>query len=184
MEALPYGCMSWAPRADHYALLRTTHHRPLLRVIGYRRVQGTYQRPLSYAKALKKTRSQCVEAIIRQRRLLFAGVLARQGDGRLPKRLMFGKLVGGEDPGRGRPAQNCLKSLADDFEAFGATDGSTDDRRLTFGIDTALWTTTAKEKKGVPWYAGVNGAARFMTAWPKEEKEASRKRAGKRTERA
>ncbi|CAN0344623.1 unnamed protein product [Pylaiella littoralis] len=93
--------MTWAPRADHYALLRTTHHRLLLRVIGYRRVQGTYQQ-LSYAKALEKTGSQCVEAIIRQRRLLFAGALARQDDGRLPKRLMFGKLVGGEDPGRGR----------------------------------------------------------------------------------
>ncbi|CAM9279334.1 unnamed protein product [Pylaiella littoralis] len=129
MEALLYGCMTWAPRADHYALLRTTHHRLLLRVIGYRRVQGTYQQ-LSYAKALEKTGSQCVEAIIRQRRLLFVGALARQDDGRLPKRLMFGKLV------------------------------------------------------GVPWYAGVvKGAARFMTAWHKEEKEASRKRAGKRTER-
>ncbi|CAN0164168.1 unnamed protein product [Pylaiella littoralis] len=55
--------------------------------------------------------------------------------------------------------------------------------RLTFGIDAALWTTAAKEKNGVPWYAGVvKGAARFMTAWHKEE-EASRKRAGKRTER-
>ncbi|CAM9594697.1 unnamed protein product [Pylaiella littoralis] len=87
-------CMTWAPRADHYALLRTTHHRLLLRVIGYRSVQSTYQQ-LSYAKALEKTVSQCVEAIIRQRRLLFAGALARQDDGRLPKRLMFGKLGGG-----------------------------------------------------------------------------------------
>ncbi|CAN0421599.1 unnamed protein product [Pylaiella littoralis] len=99
-------------------------------------------------------------------------------------RLMFGKLVGGVDPGRGLPAQNWLKSLEDDLEAFGATAGSTGDRRLTFGIDTALWTTAAKEKNGVPWYVGVGkGAARFMTAWHKEEKEASRKRAGMRTER-
>ncbi|CAM9331704.1 unnamed protein product [Pylaiella littoralis] len=185
MEALLlYGCMTWVPRAHHYELLRATHDRLLLlRVIGYHREQGTYQ-PLSYAKALEKTGRQCVEAIIRQRRLLFAGALARQDDGWLPKRLMFGELVGGEDPGRGRPAQNWLKSLEDDFKAFGATDGSTDDRRLTFGIDTALWTTAAKENKGVPWYAGmVNGAAQFMTASHKEEKEASRKRAGKRTER-
>ena len=54
MEALLYGCMTWAPRRDHYRLLRRTHHRLLLRVIGYRRERGTY-RQLSYVQALKKT---------------------------------------------------------------------------------------------------------------------------------
>ena len=98
MEALLYGCMTWAPRREHYRLLRRTHHRLLLRVIGYRRERGTY-RQLSYAQALKKTGCQSVEATIRQRRLLFAGAMARQPAGRLPKRLMDGKLVGGEDPG-------------------------------------------------------------------------------------
>ena len=29
MEALLYGCMTWAPRNEHYQLLRTTHHRLL-----------------------------------------------------------------------------------------------------------------------------------------------------------
>ena len=105
MEALLYGCMMWAPRRDHYRLLRRTHHRLLLRVIGYRRERGTY-RQLSYAQALKKTGCQSVEATIRQRRLLFAGAMARQPAGRLPKRLMDGKLVGGEDPGKGGPEQN------------------------------------------------------------------------------
>ena len=35
-----------------------------------------------------------------------AGAMARQPAGRLPKRLMAGKLVKGEDPGKGRPEQN------------------------------------------------------------------------------
>ena len=48
MEALLYGCMTWAPRRNHYLLLRRTHHRLLQRVIGYRRGRGTYQQ-LSYA---------------------------------------------------------------------------------------------------------------------------------------
>ena len=30
MEAPLYGCMTWAPRRDHYRLLRRTHHRLLL----------------------------------------------------------------------------------------------------------------------------------------------------------
>ena len=72
MEALLYGCMTWAPRNAHYRQLRTTHHKLLLRVIGYNRVHGTY-RKMSCAKALKKTGSQSVEATIHQRRLLFAG---------------------------------------------------------------------------------------------------------------
>ena len=82
MKALLYGCMTWAPRNAHYRQLRTTHHKLLLRVIGYRRIRGTY-RQMSYAEALTKIGSQRVEATVRQRRLLFAGALARQGDKRL-----------------------------------------------------------------------------------------------------
>ncbi|CAB1103436.1 unnamed protein product [Ectocarpus sp. CCAP 1310/34] len=95
MEALLYGCMTWAPRQDQYRTLRTIHHRLLLRVIGYQREKGTY-RQLSYAQTLKRVGCQSVETTIRQRRLLFAGALARQPDGRLPKRVMLGELVGGE----------------------------------------------------------------------------------------
>ena len=96
MEALLYGWMTWALRSAHYRQLRTTHHKLLLRVIGYHRIHGTY-RNMSYAKALKKTGSQSVEATFRQRRLLFAGALARQGDKRLPKRLLFAeRLEGGK----------------------------------------------------------------------------------------
>ena len=103
-EALLYGCMTWAPRNAHYRQLRTRHQKLLLQVIVYRRVHGTYQK-MSYAKVLKKTGRQNVEATIRQRRLLFVGALARQGDNRLPKRLLFAEKVEvGEDPGPDQPA--------------------------------------------------------------------------------
>ena len=183
MEALLYGCMTWATCREHYRLLRRTHHRLLLRVIGYRRERGTY-RQLSYAQALKKTGCQSVEATIRQRRLLFAGAMARQPAGRLPKRLMDGKLVGGEDPGKGRPEQNWMDCLKDEFQAFGATDGSTVDNRLTFGVDRAVWTLAAKMDDGAPWHKGVlQGAEKFMASWHKEEEEASRRHATKRDSR-
>ena len=183
MEALLYGCMTWAPRREHYRLLRRTHHRLLLRVIGYRSERGTY-RQLSYAQALKKTGCQSVEATIGQRRLLFAGAMARQPAGRLPKRLMDGKLVGGQDPGKGRPEQNWMDWFKDDFQAFGATDGSTVDNRLTFGVDKAVWTLAAKMDDGAPWHKEVlQGAEKFMASWHKEEEEASRRRATKRDSR-
>ena len=47
---------------------------------------------------------------------------------------------------------DCLK---DDFQAFGATDGSTVDNRLTFGVDRAVWTLAAKMDDGAPWHKGV-----------------------------
>lgn len=92
-----------------------------------------------YAKALEKTRGHCLEAIIRQKRLRFAGDLARYHDRRLPTRAECGKLVGGEDPGLGRPAHIGSKSLRGNFKDFGTTDGSTNDSRRTLGIGIALW---------------------------------------------
>eukprot|EP00903_Cladosiphon_okamuranus_P015101 g13968.t1 len=180
VEALLYGCMTWSPRRDHYRLLTTTHHRLLLRVIGYKREKGTY-RVLSYAQALKLAGCQSVEATIRKRRLLFAGAMARQPDGRLPKRLMLGDLADGQEPGRGKPEQNWRMCLIDDLKAFEATRESKEGDPRTFGIPRAIWTEAAKMQGGLPWHAGVlQGAERFMAKWHKEEETASRERAAQR----
>ena len=61
---------------------------------------------MSYSQALKRAGCQSVEATIRPRCLLFAGAVARQPDGRLPKRLMLGELAGGENPGKRSSEQN------------------------------------------------------------------------------
>ena len=107
--------------------------------------------------------------------------MARQPAGRLPKRLMDGKLVGGKDPGKGRPEQKWMDYLKDDFQAFGATDGFTTENRLTFGVVRAVWTLAAKMDDGAPWHKGVlQGAEKNMTSWHKEEEEASRRRATER----
>ena len=80
--------------------------------------------------------------------------------------------------------QNWMDCLKDDFQAFGATDGSTVDNRLTFGVDRAVWTLAAKMDDGAPWHKGVlQGAEKFMASWQKEEEEASRRRATKRDSR-
>ena len=101
--------------------------------------------------------------------------MARQPAGRLPKRLMDGKLVGVENPDKRRPERNWLDCLKDDFQAFGATDGSMMGNRLTFGVNTAVWTLAAKMDNRGPWHKGVlQGAETFMTSWHKEEEEASR----------
>ena len=64
---------------------------------------GTPYHTLSYADALAKTASESIEAIVRKRRILFAGFVARMRE-RLPQRVMFGELVGGKgySGGKGR----------------------------------------------------------------------------------
>ena len=51
--------------------------------------------PIVFRRALA-TASESIEAIVRKRRILFAGFAARMGEERLPQRAMFGELVGGK----------------------------------------------------------------------------------------
>ena len=82
METLLYGCVTWTFGKEHFADLRTAHHRFLLRIIGFHRRQRTYHL-MSYAKALKKAQCERVETTIRKRRLLFAGAVQRTHNERL-----------------------------------------------------------------------------------------------------
>ena len=125
IETLLYGCVTWTLCAKHFAKLRTAHHQVLLRVIGFHR-RPDYT-TLSYAKALKKTRCESIETTIRKRRLFFAGAVARQNEGRLPHRVMFGTMAGGENPRPGGQSKTWQRCLVDDLGEFGAT--PTDQRK-------------------------------------------------------
>ena len=71
VETLLYGCVTWTLGKEHFAELRTAHHRFFLRIIGFQRRQRT-DHLMSYAKALKKAQCESVETTIRKRRLLLA----------------------------------------------------------------------------------------------------------------
>ena len=81
---------------NHYDTLRRTHHSFLTRCIGCRKHNRT-DHPISYLDTLVKTGSESIEAILRKRRILFAGFVAYMEDTRLPKCVMFGELVGGAE---------------------------------------------------------------------------------------
>ena len=100
IEALLYGCSTWTLRQEHYAKLRTVHHRVLLRIIGAQRKRPDH-RMTSYNRALEITGCESIETTLRTRRLLWAGTLLRMSGGRLPKRIMFGNLEGAVRRGRG-----------------------------------------------------------------------------------
>ena len=91
---------------------------------------------------------------------------------RLTRRVMFGTMACGENPGPGRPENNWVQCLGDDLRVFRATAGSTESVPLVFGVETVLWPTAAK--KGGKWYRGVVEAAEiFVTRWHRDEAESS-----------
>ena len=111
------------------------------------------------------------ETTIRKRRLLFVGAVQRTHNERLTRRMMFGTMAGGENPGPGRPEKNWAQCLVDDLRWFRATEGCTESVPLLFGVETVLWPTAAK--KGWKWYRGVAEAAEgFMTRWHRNRDEA------------
>ena len=90
IEALLYGCSTWTLRQEHYAKLHTVHHRVSLRIIGAQRKRPDH-RMTSYNRALEITRCESIETMLRTRILLWAETLLRMSDGRMPKRILFGK---------------------------------------------------------------------------------------------
>ena len=94
LETMPYGCVTWSPRACQYDTLRRAHHSFLTRCIGWRK-NNRADRPISYLDTLIKTGSESIKATLRSRRILFMVFVARMEDTRLPRCVTFGELVGG-----------------------------------------------------------------------------------------
>ena len=118
IETLLYDCMTWSPNKSDYDRLRRVHHSMLLRCLGWRKRKRD-DHTLSYADALAKTAFESIEAmIVRKRRILFAGFVARMGEERLPLRVMLGELVGGESYSVG-PDKDWMAHLKDDMSVFG-----------------------------------------------------------------
>ena len=84
-----------------YDRLRKVHHQMLLRCLRWRkRKREDYI--MSYANALLRTDSESVETTVRRGRILFAGFVTRMGEERLPRRVMFGEMLGGKGYSGGR----------------------------------------------------------------------------------
>ena len=84
LETMLYDCVTWSPRACHYATLRRAHHIFPTRCIGWRK-NDRADHPISYLDTVIKTGGESIEAILRRRRILFAGFVVRMEATRLPK---------------------------------------------------------------------------------------------------
>ena len=119
IEALLYGCSTWTLRQEHYAKLRTVHHRVLLRIIGAQRKRPSDHRMTLYNRALEITGCESIATTLRTRRLLWAGTLLRMSGGRLPMRIVFGNLEGAVRRGRGGKEKEWTDCVQSDIRAFG-----------------------------------------------------------------
>ena len=148
VETLLHGCMTWSPNNPDYDRLQRVHHSMLLRCLGWRKWKRD-DHTLSYADALAKTASESIEAIVRKRRILFAGFVARMGKERLPQRVMFGELVGGKGYSGGQE-KDWLACLKEDMSVF--------------GMKFEGWRKAAQ--KAGRWFRRVEeGAELFMRKW-------------------
>ena len=77
-------------------MLRTAHHRLLLRYIGWKRKRRDYYHMQSYADSLAKTGCENAETTVRKQRIPFAGFVVRMDNERLPQRMSFGEVEGGK----------------------------------------------------------------------------------------
>ena len=116
VETLLHGCMTWSPKKPNYDRLRPVHRSMLLRCLGWRKRERD-DHTLSYADALAKTDSESIDAIVRKRRILFAGFVARMGEERLPQRVMFGEFVGGKGYSGGQE-KDWMDNLKEDMSAL------------------------------------------------------------------
>ena len=136
-----------------YGTLRRAHHRFLTRCIGW----GKHNRadhPISYLGTLVKKGSESIEGTLRRRRILFAGFVAPTEDTRLPKRVMFGEMVGGADCVGGQEKE-WMGCFLEDLRAFCINA----DQWMTAAQDEGEWRRTAEQ-----------GAEHFMAKWIVAEK--------------
>ena len=140
LETMLYGYVTWSPRVYHYNTLRRAHHRFLTRCIGWRTHNRT-DHSISYQDTLFKTGSEGIEVTLRRRRILFTKFVVRMEDTRLPKCVIFGKLVGGAGSVGGEEKE-WMGCFLDDFKAFGLNA----DQWTTAAQDEGEWHRTAKQE--------------------------------------
>ena len=91
---------------------------------------------ISNAELFKLTNMVSLEKYVKRSRLRWAGHVTRMPDNRLPKKILFGRVVGGSR-GDGRPKKTWSQCLEEDCGEVGVSYGK--------------WTAAAAEDKRALW---------------------------------
>ena len=107
--------------------------------------------------------SESIEAIVRKRRILFAGFVARMGEERVPQRVAFRELVWGKGYSEGQE-KDLMAHLKVDMSVF--------------GMKFDLWRKAAQ--RAGRWFRRVEeGAELFMRNWHETERRKAAERRAK-----
>ena len=118
-------------------------------------------------RACPQTDSESVEVIVRKRRILFAGFVARMREERLPQWVMFGEFVGGKGYSGGQE-KDWMDHLKEDMSVF--------------GMKFEGWCKAAQ--KAGRWFRRVKeGAELFMRNWHETERRKAAERRAKARQR-
>ena len=152
-----YRCATWTMRSKDFSSLCAGHHKLLLCIIGFRRKDRPGYKPLSYREVLERTGSERIETTIRKRQLGFAVALVWQGDSRLSKRVVFGRMAVQGPKRGGRPATSWVDRVQKNLEAFGAVHLKGKGRKW-FAFEAVVedgrdWMTAAKNVD--MWHRGL-----------------------------
>ena len=118
----------WSPNKPDYDRLQEVHYSMLLLCLGWRKRKRD-DHTLSYTDALVKTASESIEVTMRKRRILLSGFVARVGEERLPRRVVFGELFGGKGHSGGQE-NDWMVRLEEDMMEFGIKFSSKGGERL------------------------------------------------------
>jgi hypothetical protein len=115
--SLLYGCACWTTTQQQFAKLESVQIQHLRRCMGLR-----WHDRVSYIEMLAQTARYKaavlpVEAIVRERRLLYLGHVERMGPKRVPYQVLHGEVVGGKRA-RGKSERQYRHCIKEDLQKF------------------------------------------------------------------
>ena len=92
LSVLLYGAECWIPLKKHIRKLNIFHHRCLRAILGITNRQQWSERITSATVRRRWGNEECIDQMIKRRRLDWLGHIARMPDDRIPKKMLFGWL--------------------------------------------------------------------------------------------
>jgi hypothetical protein len=134
--SLLYGCACWTTTQQQFAKLESVQIQHLRRCMGFRwNDRVTYLEMLAQT-AKYKAEVLPVEAVVRERRLLFVGRVERMGPTRVPYQILHGEVVGGKRS-RGKSERQYRHCIKEDLRKFGIPENEWQQ----IALDAAKWKT-------------------------------------------
>ena len=92
LSILLYGTECWIPLKRHIQKLNTFHHRCLRAILGITDKQQWSERITSATVRSRWGNEECIDQMIKRRRLEWLGHIACMPDNRIPRKVLFGWL--------------------------------------------------------------------------------------------